>query len=86
MESDQEFNNQKEWATNAILTIAGRNNDSINIPKSSGHTFFFEIAKDPNDVTNELIFIKTNEKDKHVEIVFNFNKFLEAIQQAKLRK
>lgn len=84
--SDQEFNNEKEWATNAILTVTGRNDDPINIPKSSGHIFFFEIIKDPNDVNNKLICIKTNEKDKHVEIIFNFSKFLESIEQAKLRK
>ena len=84
--SDQEFNDKKEWAVSATLAIAGRNDDPINIPQSCGHTFFFEIIKDPNDVTNELICIKTNEKAKHVELIFNFQKFLESIEQAKLRK
>lgn len=83
--STQEFNNNKEWATCGTVAVSERNDKLINIPNKKGCTFFFTIHNDPHDVTNELITIKANEGNKHIEIIFNYKKFLEAMQQARLR-
>ena len=84
--SDQDFNPHKEWVIPGTLAISKIDDKPVNIPVSKGQHFFFEISVDPNDVENKLMRLKTNEKGNHIEIIFNYERFSDAIFQAQLRQ
>ena len=84
--SEQKFNPDKEWGMGVSIFISEINDKFTNIPKLKGANLIFQIGSDPSDISNTLLKMKINSKGKHVEIVCNLEKFLESVQQAKLRR
>lgn len=88
MDSDQEFNPQTDYFVTATLSMTKINDKPINVPQQKGIGFFLQVDNNPDDSNFKIIRLKTNKEKDHIEIIFNYEKFMEALiyAQAKYHK